>query len=90
MQMLILAAIAMVLLLQTSFLASIAKTIQRARKPIEALMARAHGSLEMAERTVSRIDRELDKLHASLTSGPASDMMARNCSGGVERECGTR
>jgi hypothetical protein len=70
-QTLILAAIATVLLLQTIALAGIAKFIHRARKPIEALMAREHGFLEIAGRTVDRVDREPDKLRASLTSGPS-------------------
>jgi hypothetical protein len=71
MQTLVLAAIPIVLLLQTIVLAGIAKFIHRARKPIEALMAPAHGFLEIAECTVERVDREPDKLRASLTSGPS-------------------
>jgi hypothetical protein len=70
-QALILAAIAIVLLLQSIVLAGIAKLIYRARKPLEALMARAHGFLEIVQRAVEQVDRELDKLGVSLTSGPS-------------------
>jgi hypothetical protein len=61
-QTLILAAIAIVLLLQTIVVAGIAKFIFRARKPLEALLARAHGFLEIAQRAVERVDRELEQI----------------------------
>jgi len=61
-QTLILAAIAMVLLLQTMALTSIAVSVYRARKRLSALMARTHGFLEIAQRAVERVDHELEQI----------------------------
>lgn len=61
-QTLILAAIAIVLLLQTTVLVGIAVFLHRARKPLAMLMARTHGFLEVAQRAVERVDRELEQL----------------------------
>jgi hypothetical protein len=77
-QTLILAAIAIVLLLQTIVLVGVALFIYRARKPLAALMARTHGFLEIAQRAVERVDRELEQI-GRIVDGRAeqADMMAK-------------
>jgi len=77
-QTLILAAIAAVLLLQTMVLASIAVFIFRARKRLAALMARTHGFLEIAQRSVERVDRELEQIGRIVNvRAEQADMMAK-------------
>jgi signal transduction histidine kinase len=61
-QTLILAAIAIVLLLQTIVVGWVAIFIYRAQKPLAALMVRTHGFLEIARRAVERVDRELEQI----------------------------
>jgi hypothetical protein len=77
-QTLILAAIAIVLLLQTIVLVGIALFIYRARKPLAALMARTHGFLEIAQRAVERVDRELEQIERIVDERAEQvDMMAK-------------
>lgn len=84
-QTLILAAIAIVLLLQTTVLMGIAVFLYRARKPLATLMASTHGFLEIAQRAVARVDRELEQLGRMVDErAEQADVMARNCSRGVE------
>lgn len=77
-QTLILAAIAIVLLLQTIVLVSIAVFIHRARKPLAALMTRTHGFLEVAQRAVERVDHELEQIGRIVDErAEQADMMAK-------------
>jgi len=55
----ILAAIAIVLLLQTALLIGFAMYLYRVRKPLEALIARTHEFLAVAERGAKRADHAL-------------------------------
>jgi|ERR1043166_2938450 hypothetical protein len=61
-QTLILAAIAIVLLLQTALLIGFAIYIYRIRRPLEALIARADEFLEIAERGAKRADNALEQI----------------------------
>jgi Zn-dependent oligopeptidase len=77
-QTLILAAIAIVLLLQTMVLVGIAVFIYRARKPLAALMARTHGFLAIAQRAVDRVDHELEQIGRIVDErAEQADMMAK-------------
>jgi hypothetical protein len=77
-QTLILAAMALVLLLQTVVLVGIAVLIYRARKPLAALAVRAHGFLEIAQRAVGRVDRELEEIGRIVDErAEQADMMAK-------------
>jgi len=77
-QSLILAAIAIVLLLQTIVLVCVAIFIYRARKPLAALMARTHGFLEIAQRAVERVDRGLEQIGRIVDErAEQADMMAK-------------
>jgi hypothetical protein len=77
-QTLILAAITIVLLLQTTVLVGIAVFLYRARKPLANLMARTHGFLEIAQRAVERVDRELEQLGRIVDErAEQADMMAK-------------
>jgi hypothetical protein len=77
-QTLILAAIAIVLVLQTSVLAGMAVFLYRARKPVATLMARTHGFLEIAQRAVERVDRELEQIGRIVDErAEQADMMAK-------------
>jgi hypothetical protein len=77
-QTLILAAIAIVLLLQTIVLVAIVIFIYRTRKPLAALMARTHGFLEIAQRAVERVDRELEQIGRIVDErAEQADMMAK-------------
>jgi hypothetical protein len=58
----ILAAIAIVLLLQTALLIGLAIFIYRVRRPLEALIARTHEFLEIAERGAKRADHALEQI----------------------------
>lgn len=61
-QTLILAAMAIVLLLQTALLIGFAIYIYRIRRPLEALLARTHEFLEIAERAAKRADHALEQI----------------------------
>jgi hypothetical protein len=61
-QMSILVAIAIVMLLQTALLISLAIFMYRVRRPLEALIARTHEFLEIAERGAKRADRALEQI----------------------------
>ena len=77
-QTLILAAMALVLLLQTVVLVGIAVLIYRARKPLAALAVRAHGFLEIAQRAVGRVDRELEEIGRIVDErAEQADIMAK-------------
>jgi hypothetical protein len=77
-QTLILAAMAIVLLLQTMVLVGITIFIYRARKPLGALMARTHGFLEIAQRAVERVDCELEQIARIVDErAEQADMMAK-------------
>jgi hypothetical protein len=77
-QTLILAAIAIVLLLQTIVLVAIVIFIYRTRKPLAVLMARTHGFLEIAQRAVERVDRELEQIGRIVDErAEQADMMAK-------------
>jgi len=77
-QTLILAAIALVLLLQTVVLVGIAVLIYRARKPLAALVVRTHGFLEIAQRAVGRVDRELEEIGRIVDErAEQADIMAK-------------
>ena len=77
-QTLILAAIAIVLLLQTIVLVGLAVFIYRARKRLAALMARTHGFLEIAQRAVERVDHELEQIARIVDErAEQADMMAK-------------
>jgi hypothetical protein len=77
-QTLILAAIAIVLLLQTMVLVGITIFIYRARKPLGVLMARTHGFLEIAQRAVERVDCELEQITRIVDErAEQADMLAK-------------
>lgn len=77
-QTLILAAIAIVLLLQTMVLVGLAVFIYRARKRLAALMARTHGFLEIAQRAVERVDHELEQIARIVDErAEQADMMTK-------------
>jgi hypothetical protein len=77
-QTLILAAMALVLLLQTVVLVGIAVLIYRARKPLAALVVRTHGFLEIAQRAVGRVDRELEEIGRIVDErAEQADIMAK-------------
>ena len=77
-QTLILAAVAIVLLLQTTVLVGITIFIYKARKPLGVLMARTRGFLEIAQRAVERVDCELEQITRIVDErAEQADIMAK-------------
>jgi hypothetical protein len=74
----ILAAIAIVLLLQTALLIGFAIFIFRVRRPLEALIARTQEFLEVAERGAKRADHALEQIeHIIADRAEQADVVAK-------------
>jgi hypothetical protein len=74
----ILVAVTIVMLLQTALLISLAIFLYRARKPLEALIARTHEFLEIAERGAKRADHALEQIEQIIDDrAEQADLVAK-------------